>query len=194
MLTQLTSVKDRLGILPADTQYDAMLTRFIEAASARFDRECGRTFARAAGAMHEFPGRAREVLPACYPVEVVTKFELKTTESEGWVEQTGVEYVVRSGCVVSLQAPLSTIEAAVGRVTYTGGYVLPGAVPGAGETALPADVEQAAIEQVAAWFYNKEKIGLVRHWPSSGTYVVLSQQPLLTSVAATLRRYQRWMV
>ena len=80
------------------------------------------------------------------------------------------------------------------RVTYTGGYVLPGTSPGSGQTALPADVEQAATEQVAAWFYNKEKLGLVRHWPSSGTYVVLSQQPLLPGVAATLRRYQRWNV
>ena len=31
MLTQLTTVKDRLGILPADRQYDALLTRCIEA-------------------------------------------------------------------------------------------------------------------------------------------------------------------
>ncbi len=144
--------------------------------------------------MHEFPGRAREVLPACYPVEAVTKFELKTSESEGWVEQTGVEYLLRSGCIISLSLPLGLVEGSVGRVTYTGGYVLPGSVPGAGQTALPADLEHAAIEQVAAWFYNKEKIGLVRHWPNTGTYVVLSQQPLLVSVLATLRRYQRWMV
>jgi P-loop Domain of unknown function (DUF2791) len=47
---------------------------------------------------------------------------------------------------------------------------------------------------VAAWFYNKEKLGLVRHWPNTGTYVVISQQPLLPFVSATLRRYQRWTV
>ena len=38
----------------------------------------------------------------------------------------------------------------VARVTYTGGYVLPGATPGAGQAALPADLEWAAVEQVAA--------------------------------------------
>ncbi len=194
MLTQLANVKDRLGILPADTQYDAMLTRCIEAVSARFDRECGRTFARAEGATQEFDGRAREILPACYPIEAASKFEVKESESDGWVEQSGVGYVVRGGCVISLDGALSAVEGAVGRVTYTGGYVLPGTTVGAGQTALPADVDWAAAEQVAAWFYNKEKIGLVRHWPNTGTYVVLSQQPLLPGVAAMVRKYQRWMI
>ena len=194
MLAQLTSVKARLGILPGDTQYDELLTRAIQAVSARFDHECDRTLARSIGVTQEFCGRAMEVLPRCYPVESVTKFEVKSTESEGWVEQTGVEYLLRSGCVVSLVAPLSAVEEALGRITYTGGYVLPGGTPGQGQTALPSDLEHAAIEQVAVWFYNKEKLGLFRHWPSSGTYVVLSQQPLLPVVAATLRSYQRWVV
>ncbi len=195
MLTQLSTVKDRLGILPADTQYDAMLTRCIEGVSARFDRECGRTFARTVGATHEFPGRTREIIPACYPIESVSKFELKEDESKGWVEQTGVEYLIRARCVVSLASCMSSAGvSALGRITYTGGYVLPGAVPGAGQTALPSDLEHAAVEQVAAWFYNKEKLGLIRHWPNTGTYVVISQQPLLPFVSATLRRYQRWAV
>jgi len=37
-------------------------------------------------------------------------------------------------------------------VTYTAGYVLPGDTPAAGQTALPDDLEQAAVEQVAYWF------------------------------------------
>ncbi len=194
MLTQLATVKDRLGILPADTQYDAMLTRCIQAVSGRFDRECGRRFARNASATHEFPGRAREIMPECYPVESVARFELKETEVDGWVERTGVEYLLRSWCVVSLGSALSSVEYSVGRITYSGGYVLPGTTPGGGQTGLPADLEFAASEQVASWFYNKEKIGLIRHWPNTGTYVVLSQQPLLPMVGATLKRYQRWRV
>jgi hypothetical protein len=81
-----------------------------------------------------------------------------------------------------------------GRVTYTGGFVLPGTPPGQGQTALPKDLESAAIEQVAAWYYNKDKAGLIRHWPSNGTYLVLSQQPLLPAVAGILRKYQRWVI
>ncbi len=200
MLTQLATVKARLDILPGDTSKDDLLTRAIQAVSARFDRECNRTLARTVDATQEFAARDTEILARCYPVETVSKFELKSTEAEGWVEQTGVEYLVRQGCVISLSVPMSFVpEVAwvnpqVGRVTYTGGYVLPGSVPGAGQTALPADLESAAVEQVAGWFQQREKLGLFRHWPSGGTYLVLSQLPLLPQVTAVIRPYRRWTV
>jgi len=41
-------------------------------------------------------------------------------------------------------------------------------------------------QQVAVWHQQKDKLGLFRHWPSSGTYLVLSQLPLLTQVTAML--------
>jgi len=78
------------------------------------------------------------------------------------------------------------------RVTYTGGYVLPGDTVGAGQTALPADLEQAAVEQVASWFQNRDKLGLLRNWPHGGVYQVYSQLPLLPSVQSVLTRYTRW--
>ena len=82
----------------------------------------------------------------------------------------------------------------MGRVTYTGGFVTPGVPVEPGQMALPKDLEQAAIEQVAVWWQNRDKLGLIRHWPSSGTYLVISQLPLLPWVAVTLRRYQRWSI
>ena len=80
------------------------------------------------------------------------------------------------------------------RVTYTGGYVLPGTAPAAGQTALPADLESAAIEQVAAWYQQRDKLGLVRYWPSGGIFLVFAQLPLLAQVTASLRPHQRWSV
>src|SRR5438270_7771701 len=106
MLTQLATVKDRLGILATDAQYDALLTRAIEAVSARFDHECNRTLARTVDATQEFGAADTEIIARCYPIEAVTKFELKNTEAEGWVEQTGTGCVVRGACVISLSAPL----------------------------------------------------------------------------------------
>jgi hypothetical protein len=76
----------------------------------------------------------------------------------------------------------------------TGGYVLPGAAASAGQTVLPADLESAAVEQVAAWFQQRDKLGLIRSWPSGGTYMVFSQLPLLPQVAAILRPHRRWTV
>jgi hypothetical protein len=136
----------------------------------------------------------------CYPVEAVTKFELKATEAEGWVEQTGVDCVVRQGGVVSLTWPLAfmppglCVGPRVGRVTYTGGYVLPGGTPTGNQVALPDDLERACIEQVAVWFQQRDKLGLIRHWPSGGIYMVFVQTPLLPMVEAVLRYYRRYLV
>ena len=200
MLTQLTTVKARLNISPADTTQDDLLTRAIAAVGARFDRECNRTLARTVGATQEFPAADSEIIANCYPIETVTKFELKATEAEGWIEQTGMNWVLRQACVISLSVPLTfvpqgaSIGPQLGRVTYTGGFVLPGTTPGAGQTALPADLESAAVEQVSVWHQQRDKLGLFRHWPSSGTYLVFSQLPLLPQVVAMIRPYRRWGV
>ena len=138
-----------------------------------------------------------------YPVESVTKFELKQNETEGWIEQTGVEYLIRRACVLSLAQPLSagqsgsdrsTLNAPQARVTFTGGYVLPGTTVGTGQTALPSDLEQAAVEQVAFWFQNRDKLGLTRIWFHQGTYEQFSQLDLLLNVQAVLKRYERWTI
>jgi hypothetical protein len=195
MLTELATVKARLELLGSDTSHDELLTRAIDAMSARFDRECNRTLARTVDATQEFSAVDAEIVAACYPIEGVSKFELKTSEADGWREQAGARCLVRRACVISLAAPLCWAlpnREGLARVTYTGGYVLPGSTPSTGQTALPADLESAAVEQVAAWFQQRDKLGLVRHWPKSGVYLVFQQLPLLPQVSAILRPYRRW--
>ena len=130
------------------------------------------------------------VIVGCYPLESVSKWEVKSSESEGWVQQS-TTFLMRRNSILNLPEPLGTVRE-IGRVTYTGGYVLPGAVVQPGQFALPKDVEGAAIEQVSAWFQNREKLGLIRHWPNSGLHLVISQAPLLGSVQMVLRRHERW--
>ena len=191
MLAQLSTLKSRLAITVSD--YDTILTNALTAISVRFDKECNRTFARTADALYEFDTTDLEITVPSYPIESVTKFELKESETDGWAEQTDVDHLIRHNCVISLHSPISTLPASrsLGRLTYTGGYVLPGTTPGAGQTALPSDIEQAAIEQAAAWFQNRDKLGLLRQWLHEGTYSQFSQLDLLPSVAATLKRYTR---
>lgn len=194
MLTQLSKVRERVGLTELEVQWDGLLTNAIKAVSARFDRHCNRTFARTVNATFEFDVRSTELAVPCYPVESVSKLEGKESEAAGWVEETEFDCVVRGGCVVSLAGGLEETGAVVGRLTYTGGYVLPGTAPGAGQTALPADVEDAAMEQVAFWFRNRDKLGLIRHWPKDGVYMVFEQLPMMTQVLAALRPYQRWLI
>src|SRR5207302_1338842 len=148
-----------------------------------------RTLARAVNAREEFAADQLELCLSRYPIESVTKFELKEKESSGWVEQTGVEFLIRRNCVISLLSQLSTLNSqpAQARITYTGGYVMPGTTPGAGQTALPDDLEQAAVEQVAYWFQNRDKLGLLRIWPHQGTYEQFAELDLLHAVQAVLR-------
>ncbi len=54
--------------------------------------------------------------------------------------------------------------------------------PGAGQTPLPDDLEQAAAEQVVYWFRNRDKTGLLRIWPHDGTYEGFLQSDLLLEV------------
>ncbi|HEY5915084.1 MAG TPA: hypothetical protein VJA21_31205 [Verrucomicrobiae bacterium] len=196
MLTTLSTVKSRLGILETDTQYDALLTTAIKATSARFDRETRRTLARQVDATDEFFPDDTEIIATRYPIESVTKFELKTDETEGWAEQTGIKYLVCSASIISLPSPLAfslqpLAFPATARVTYTGGYVLPGTTPGAGQTALPDDLEQAAVEQVAFWFQKRDHQGIRTSWPYNGEYKQYASLDLLPPVAAVLRSYER---
>src|SRR3989442_1140298 len=196
MLTQLSTVKNRLALTVTD--YDGILTNAIKAVSDRFDKEINRTLSRTTTATHEFDADDTEILPPCFPVESVTKFELKSNETDGWSEQTGVEYLIRRQCVISLSSPLnsqpSTLNSpALARVTLTGGYVLPGTTPSAGQTALPDDLEQAAIEQVAYWFRNRDKSSLIRSLPHFGTYEAFAPLDLLLEVRAVLQKYQKFV-
>src|SRR5438094_8273718 len=116
MLTQLNTVKSRLALVVTD--YDDLLTSAIKAVSNRFDKECNRNLARTTAATHEFDANDTEILPPRYPVEAVTKFELKANETDGWVEQTGVQYLIRRHRVISLHSPLSSLRSAsIGRMT-----------------------------------------------------------------------------
>jgi hypothetical protein len=193
MLTQLSTVKSRLGIAGADTQYDALLTQAIAGLSAQFDRECNRRLARTVDAVQEFHGDKLELCLECYPIETVTRFDRKADEASGWVEVANVDYLVRGACVISLGRALGTCGEQA-RLVYTGGYVLPGSVPGQGQTALPEELHHAAIEQVASWFQNRDKLGLVKNWPSSGTFQQFMMAPLLPLVQTVLRRHERLVV
>jgi hypothetical protein len=192
MITQLPTVKARLAIPDADTTNDAHLTAAIKAVTARFDKETNRTLARTVGFQQEFDPIDTQLLPTCYPIESVTKWETKSSESEGWLEQPAPGYLVRQSCVISLSSALGCRPSSLARLTYTGGYVLPGTTPGPGQTPLPDDIERAAVEQVAYWFTNKSNIGLRISWPSGGTYQQFAAPDLLPSVQAVLGAHKRW--
>ncbi len=189
LLAQLTTVKARLNI--TDATDDTLLTNFIEFASARFERETNRALERIANTTEEFPADSTEIVVARFPIESVSSFHLKENETTGWVLQSNVEYLLRRACVISLSVPFGT-KYEQGRVTFTGGYVLPGTSPGAGQTAVPDDLEHACAEQVAYWYQNRHRLGLLSIPAEGRTFYSLMQIDLLPHVQSVLKRYERY--
>src|SRR5580765_3140865 len=101
MLTELSTVKSRLSIPDTDVTQDDLLTFAIEAISARFDQETNRTLARTEDATFEFDSDDSEICVPCYPIESISKFETKLSESSGWTEVTNVEHLIRNSCIIS---------------------------------------------------------------------------------------------
>jgi hypothetical protein len=199
MLTELTTVKSRLALDALDPTYDALLSSAIAAFSSRFDLETNRTLSRTVNAQFEFPAEDSEVAVPCFPIESVTRFERTISETEGWFEQAEVEYLIRRGCLISLATSFAKVRAAnwssppeLVRVTYTGGYLLPGSAAVPAATPLPADLSQAVVEQVAFWFQTRNELGIVRQWPRGGDYKQLVDSDLLPSVRETLGKYKRF--
>ncbi len=199
MLSSLATIKTRLALDPSEVAYDALLLNTINAVSARFDQETHRTLARTLNARFEFSAEDTEIPVPCFPIETVTRFESKIAEREGWLEQAGINYLIRKNCIISLATafadlppPNGSAHAAIVRVTYTGGYLLPGSEEVPGATPLPADLAQAAVEQVAFWFQTRNELGVIRQWPRSGDYRQLADTDLLPSVRQILRTYNRF--
>jgi hypothetical protein len=193
MLTQLATVKTRLRLNSFDVDDDALITGLIRHASGRFALECNRTFDRGVDVTFEFRADQIDILPERYPVESVASFDLKSNETDGWIAQPNIVYLFSpERCVVELATTLGNSRQK-GRITYTGGYVLPGATPDAGQTALPDELEQACIDQVVYWHQNRNRLGILSTAGEGGSIQNMKTLDLLPHVAAVLRKYERFV-
>ena len=94
--------------------------------------------------------------------------------------------------LIELTQPLGQ-SGQLGRVTYTGGYILPGTAPVPGALTLPDDLEQACIEQVAYWYQRRAQLGLMSVSNDSGIVQQFQSSDLLPKVRAVLKHYERWV-
>jgi hypothetical protein len=193
MLAQLSSLKSRLRLESFDVADDTLLTNYLKHASGRFAQECNRIFDRAVGATFEYHAHEREITPDRYPIESVTGFDLKSNETEGWVPQSDIDYVISpEKCLIELATSLGHSRQ-IARVTFSGGYVVPGGTVGAGQTALPDELEQACIDQVVYWYQNRQRLGLLSTSGEGGSAQQMKTLDLLPHVAAVLKKYERWV-
>ena len=190
MLTTLSLVKTRLSMPETEIAHDALIAMLIAGVTARFPRELRRVLKRMEGFAQEFPASDQGLILCCYPVETITRVEVRRWEHEGWQLREGLKWQVRSTCVVTFNEPPGAGEE-MARLIYTGGYVMPGAEVPAGALPLPTDLLNAATEQVAYLYLNRDRLGILRQWPRGGTYEQYSQVDLLPGVAAALDKHRR---
>lgn len=179
MLTQLPTLKARLGIPAFEISHDAFLADLIRFVTARFELECHRRFARRENATYDFRADALEVRVDRYPVENISGFQLRSAGGGDWenVPEVSAQISVADS-VIELSAPLGHARDRA-RVIYTGGYVLPGHTAGTGQTSLPDELEQAALEQTTYLFENRNRLGLVSVGGGSGAIEILRDLNLL---------------
>ncbi len=191
MLTTLQTVKDRLRV--PDNADDDRLTNFIKLASAQIERWCNRTFGRTEDAVQEFQADFVDVPVAIYPIEVVSGVDVFYGQREGWQPQQNYDFEIRDGCVVHFYGRLAT-QRHQARLTYTGGYVLPGATPGDGQVALPDEIEQACVEQVAWLYQAKDRLGVTGVSGDGGSISQFAAADLLPIVKNLLLKHRRFVL
>lgn len=106
------------------TKWDSAIAAIGKGAAGALEKFCSRKFARVTDDTYECSAdRSFVVLPR-YPVEVVTKVEIRRDLTEGWVELTDVirNQNLASGLLLFDVAPGVYGERL--RITYTGGYWL----------------------------------------------------------------------
>jgi hypothetical protein len=193
MMTTLERLRGRVGVEVFDTSQDELLSGFAGLVESRLEMECNRRFARLAGAMEEFRGRQLLLAVERYPIEAVTEFAVKYSERTGWevIAIADVDYLVVAGSQIRLEYPLGTVHSLL-RVTYTGGYVMPGTVATAGQAALPVELEEALLQQVAYMYQSRDKLGIITQWDAGTAYRQYQKAELLSEVAAVVQRYRRY--
>lgn len=201
MITTLSNLKARLKIDEFDTSEDALLTFLIQHCGERFDLDCNRKFERAEGSYFEFQADRDSFIPLRFPIESISAWHLKSDETTGWVEQDTPSYVIFSPaetrCIVSLTYPLG-IAGEIARITYTGGYVMPGGTVGTDQTALPPAIEDAALQQLSVWYREKDRLGLASMSTQGGSIAqnpmsIVTPLDLLPQVRNLLCWFERWV-
>lgn len=198
-LISLSYLEDYLGgeasaAITSGSSLESQLAVLIDAVSARFDAYLGRKLAKTIYTAEKYDGpKGLSLWLRNYPVVSIGSIEEDDVELvEGMDDDYVVDYVtgeiIRSS---NWQRRPQIISA-----TYTAGYVVQEATPGAGETALPYDIALACCIQVAAeWKKTQSSAWGVSSvsYPEAGS-ISRFERGLLKDVEDMLAPYRRFLI
>ena len=194
-LATLTDVKDRLGIAAADTDNDQTIGRIITSITSVFESHIARPLIiTAANVTEYFGGYGTRLQLNYYPTASIAsvKIAIDYNYDDATALVADTEYRLlasgRTGILYRRGLTWPMIDDSI-QVIYRGGYCPAGQVPGTGETALPNDLREAAIEQSCFIFKRKDDIGLSAVSYAGGSIAKSSPMQLLPMVQDILARY-----
>jgi len=191
----LADVTERLAI--SDAEYDLMLARIVAGIEAVFSDYCRRPLIVTASDVTEyFTGCGDRLQLRRYPIASITSIvealDFDFASATALVADTDYRLVNAgiNGILWRRYAWWHNDPDSI-RAIYRGGYCSAGQSPGEGETAMPADLREAAIEQASFIFKRRDDIGLSAVGFEGGSMSKFSAVDLLPMVRRILDSYRR---
>lgn len=189
----LADVKDRLGI--TTTEDDQLISRIITGLESLFDNFTNRKLLlnSAIETIYRTGGGPRISLPR-YPIVSITSikesYDYDFENETALVANTDYRQLGDKGVLYRMaRQHWSAVEDSI-EIKYRGGYVSAGQTPAAGETPMPADLREAAIEQASYIYKRRNDPGITSNSFQGGSITVAAMD-LLPMVRDTLKFYIR---
>jgi hypothetical protein len=158
--------------LVSETRFDLVIMDIGLGVAGLMEQYCNRSFLRMVGAQDTFTADRASFILSRYPIEAISKVELKTSDMEDFVVQDSsfIQSTSKAAGIVYLpDSPDAGTYWSEVRFTYTGGFFFetaepddesyPSAMP-AGAKALPADLRMAWLMQCRLVWDFCDKLGL----------------------------------
>jgi hypothetical protein len=186
----LAQFKAYAGINTTDAKRDAMIEPIIDGVSALLCSMLGREIAQTTYTNEYMDGNGEvDLLLDNYPVKSISAIaedDVALTEGDDY----DYHLYAKEGRLHRLNGHWLDLPKII-KLTYVAGYIVQGATPSTGETALPADLKLACCMQVAAEWKRADRAewGLTNISIDGGSLAMLSQDALIPQVRSILRRY-----
>jgi len=191
--------------LQLDTQWDGVLQVIAGGIAERFSKYCNRKFARVVNDVATFDANRTHYHLPRYPLEIVTKVELRATYQDPWDDITNTIVQVDEAIGQVFFGVFLADSLVMMRCTYTGGYWYditepgdmghPVAIP-SGATPVPPDLKGAWLMQCLHEFQCKDRllpVGLADA-VKSRTDARFEQMQLLPEVQNAIEQFRRYQI
>ncbi len=200
MLCTLGQFKTRYDV--AGAGHDSLITQILTGVSAQLAGEGGR-ICQGVPALEETTltetitvrdDRLKTVILACRPVISITSIKEALygdhADADALVENDDYQIDKPLGLLHRIACYWLMGNLTV-QVEYVGGYIAAGDPINEGETALPDDIVEAALDQAGFVYQRRMSKGLNSESVQGGSVSAYAQDKLLPGVVATMRRYRR---